>query len=217
MLEYIEYFGIPAGVALVLAGIFFILQLLETKGKVSPEISKIFGYFKQKKKERIALSKLPDFMDKYGIMSDTLADVQVFLKDVKEHYSEDNITKRDGWMKGVNEKFEDLYSRQAERDAMDVLLNEKIDKNNEITLALAIDNKRDYIINFASKAADLSCPVTREQYKRFFKVHKEYEELIAENNATNGEVDVAYRIAVESYEERLKKHAFLEDIRGYEM
>ena len=32
---------------------------------------------------------------------------------------------------------------------------------------------------------------------------------------TNGEVDIAHQIIKESYEQRLRDHAFIEDIRGY--
>lgn len=32
---------------------------------------------------------------------------------------------------------------------------------------------------------------------------------------TNGEIDIAYHIINESYEQRLKLHSFIEDVRGY--
>ena len=148
-------------------------------------------------------------------MNTTMEEVKNLLNNVNQHYSEDNITKRDGWMQGVNSKFEDIYAKQAERDALIISLNEKIDKNNADTLSLLIDNKRNFILEFAEKAADLSRLVTREQYKRFFKVHEEYEKIIADNDLKNGEVDIAHRMTVQSYEERLKKHAFFEDAHGY--
>lgn len=215
MLEYMKYLGIPAGIILVFVGILFVLQFIELNEKALPGIKKITNHFKQKRKEREALTKLPEFIDKYSEMSETVVEVQGFLKDVKSHYSEDNIAKRDGWMNDVNSKIADLYEKQAERDSIDTMLNEKMDKNNEITLALLIDNKRNYIIGFADKAADGKCPLTKEQFNRFFKVHREYEDIIRENRMTNGEVDIAFRIAEESYEERLRNHSFLEDIRGY--
>ena len=148
-------------------------------------------------------------------MCSTMGEIKSLLSDIKVHYNEDNIAKRDGWMQGVNDKFEDIYAKQAERDELIISLNEKIDKNNADTLSLLIDNKRNFILDFAEKAPDLSHVISREQYRRFFKVHEEYEKLIDENNMTNGEVDIAYRMTVESYEERLKKHAFFEDVHGY--
>lgn len=226
MLNYIQYLNLPVKVGIALAGIFFGLQIvgeiLEFKGKVVPEFIKIRKYFARKKKEREALKKMPDLIDDYiktknenCEINTTLAEVKIFLDDVKQHYSEDNIAKRDGWMQGVNNKFEDLYKKQAKRDELVISLNKKIDKNNADTLSLLIDNKRNFILDFAEKASDTSHLLSREQYRRFFKVHEEYEKLIEENEMTNGEVDIAHRMTKESYEERLKHHAFLEDAYGY--
>ena len=226
MLNYIEYLNVPAKVAIGLVGIFFILQIigevLEFKGKVVPEFIKIRKYFSRKKREQDALKKLPDLIDdyiktksEYCEMNTIMEEVKSLLNNVNQHYSEDNITKRDGWIQSVNSKFEDIYTRQSERDGLIISLNEKIDKNNADTLSLLIDNKRNFILEFAEKAADLSRLVTREQYKRFFKVYEEYEKIIKENDMTNGEVDIAHRMTEQSYEERLKKHAFFEDANGY--
>lgn len=226
MVTYINYLNLPSKVALGLVALFFILQIvgeiLEFKGKVVPELMKVRKYFARKKREREAFKKMVDLVEDYAKikqenceMASTLSEVKSFLADVNTHYSEDNIAKRDGWMQGVNEKFEDIYSKQAERDELIISLNKKIDKNNADTLSLLLDNKRNFILDFAEKAQDTSRLMSREQYRRYFKVHKEYENLIKEHSMTNGEVDVANRITVESYEERVKKHAFFEDIHGY--
>ena len=96
-------------------------------------------------------------------------------------------------------------------------LNEKLDKNNADTLSLLIDGKRNTIIDFASKVIDENYPVTREQFNRIFKIYEEYEKIIENNNLTNGEVDIAYRIIKESYENHMKNHTFIENIRGYDI
>ena len=94
-------------------------------------------------------------------------------------------------------------------------LEAKLDKNNEDTLSLLIDSKRNTIINFADLVIDENKPVTREQFHRIFKLYKEYEDIIKKNNMTNGEVDIAIRIIKESYEKHMRHHSFVEDIRGY--
>ena len=223
MHNYIEYFNLPLWLILALMIVFGVMQgigeFLEFKGKVVPEIMKVRKRVARRKREKEAQRKLPDFLDKYEStlqeVVTTLSDTRDLYKDIQSHYSADNIAKRDGWMQGVNMKFDDLYARQEERDARDIQMNEKMDKNNEITLALLIDNKRNYILDFTSKAVDLSYPLTKEQYQRFFNVHKEYEEIIEENNMVNGQVDVAYDVVSKSFEERLKRHAFIEDTHGY--
>jgi hypothetical protein len=226
MLGLIEYLNTPVGVATFLAGVFLIIQiigeLLEFKGKVVPEFIKIRKYFDRKKKEREASRKMVDVADDYAKtkaenseMRSTIGQVKILLEDVKSHYNDDSIEKRNVWMQGVDNKFADIYSKQAERDELIISLNKKIDRNNADTLSLLIDNKRNFILDFAEKATDMNHIVSREQYHRFFKVYEEYENLIEENHMTNGEVSIAHRMTVESYEERLRKHAFFEDIHGY--
>ena len=88
-------------------------------------------------------------------------------------------------------------------------------RNTEDTQAILIDNKRNEIINFAALVIDENRPVTREQFNRVFKLHREYEEIIEKYGLVNGEVDIAIRIIKEAYETHLRNGTFIEDIRGY--
>lgn len=219
MLGYIEYLKMPSTWAWIFAVLFFVLQvigeLLEFKGKIVPEFLKIRKYFARKKKERQALCKMTELLDKHCQMVSTLNEVNRLLGDIDKHYSADNIAMRDGWMKEVNEHIVDSERKRKEQDNLMRELNDKLDKNNADTLSLLIDNKRNMIIAFAEKVIDENAPVTREQFKRIFKLHEEYEEIIEENDLTNGEIDIAYRIITESYEKHMRNHTFIEDVRGY--
>ena len=77
------------------------------------------------------------------------------------------------------------------------------------------DNKREIIIAFAEKVADSSFPVTREQFGRVDRIYQEYERIINERGIKNGEIDVAHKIIEEAYQERLKNHTFIEDVRWH--
>lgn len=202
LIDGIEFLGLPTTMAIVVVGVFFILQiigeLLEFKGKAVPEFIKIRKYFKRKKQERETMHELPKL----------LAEIKKSHEDMMVHYNADNIKMRDEWIKGVNLKLtqnEDWMQEFAK----------KLDKNNQDTLAIRIDNIRNAIINFASIVVDEKNPVTREQFNRIFKQHKEYEDIIEANGIQNGEVDIAYRIITESYETHMRNHSFIEDIRGY--
>lgn len=202
MLNSMEYLGLPTTIIIIVVAVFLVIQcigeLIEFKGKAVPEFFNIRKYFARKKAEREILSSLPD----------TIKEVKKIVDDINRHYSEDNISKRDKWIDGVNKKL----------DANDELirqLSEKIDKNNKDTLSLLIESKRTAIIDFASKVSNTDAPITKEYYNRIFKMYQEYEDIISKNNLTNGEVDIAYRIIVESYEEHLSNHTFIEDIRGW--
>lgn len=112
LIKGIEFLGIPATIAIALVGLFLILQIIgelcELKGKIVPEFLKIRKYFKRKKQEREETTK-------------TLSEVKKLLADVNAHYSEDNITKRDNWISGVN-------ASMKNNDTLIQALDSKIDK-----------------------------------------------------------------------------------------
>ena len=160
MLDYIEYLNIPVKVAFILIIVFFVIQaigeLLELKGRVVPEFVKIRKYFKRKRYEREVIQQVPNI----------LKDVQKCLDEFKEH--------NNNWMASVD-------SRLQQNDNCIKELDKKIDKSSEDVLSLLIDNKRNTIIEFASKVIDDSCLVTKEQFTRIFKVYGEYEQIIKNN------------------------------------
>lgn len=202
MLNYIEYLNVPSQIAIALIAVLFVLQLigefLNFKGKAVPEIMSIRKYFSRKKYERKVIRELPD----------TIQDLKNIVNNIDKHYSADNISMRDKWIDSVNEKLN--MEDELVRD-----LNKKLDEANKDIVSILVDNKRNTIIDFASRVSNSSVLVTKEQFNRVFKIYKEYEDLISNNGLTNGEVDIAYRIIVESYEEHLSNHTFIEDTRGW--
>ena len=104
---------------------------------------------------------------------------------------------------------------QKVNDSLDNDSN-SINELSEYVKELYVDNKRNMIIDFASNVVDSGKHFTREQFNRIFKVYKEYEEFINRHDMTNGEIDVAIRIIKEAYEKRMREHAFIEEMEGYE-
>lgn len=202
MLNYIEYLNVPSQIAIALIAVLFVLQLigefLNFKGKAVPEIMSIRKYFARKKSERKVIRELPN----------TIQDLKNIVNNIDKHYNADNISMRDKWVDTVNNKL--MAEDKLVRD-----LDKKLDEANKDIVSILVDNKRDTIIDFASRVSNHSVLVTKEQFNRVFKLYKEYEDLINKNGLTNGEVDIAYRIIVESYEEHLSNHTFIEDTRGW--
>lgn len=202
MLNYIEYLNVPSQIAIALIAVLFVLQLigefLNFKGKAVPEIMSIRKYFARKKSERKVIRELPN----------TIQDLKNIVNNIDKHYNADNISMRDKWIDSVNNKL--MMEDKLVRD-----LDKKLDEANKDIVSILVDNKRDTIIDFASRVSNSSVLVTKEQFDRVFKLYKEYEDLISKNGLTNGEVDIAYRIIVESYEEHLSNHTFIEDTRGW--
>lgn len=219
MMQYIEYLGLPGWIAVGIVGLFLLSQivgeLLELKGKVVPETLKVRKFFARRRKEKENIHKMAALYPSLQKVPQTLDAVEKLLSDVNAHYSHDNITMRDTWMSDVNRRLETSETvRDETRKCIDSLA-EMLDKNNADTLSLLIDSKRNTIINFADLVIDESKPVTREQFHRIFKLYEEYEDIIQKNEMTNGEVDIAIRIARESYEKHVRNHSFVEDVRGY--
>jgi hypothetical protein len=202
MLNYIEYLNVPSQIAIALIAVLFVLQLigefLNFKGKAVPEIMSIRKYFSRKKLERKVIRELPD----------TIQDLKNIVNNIDKHYNADNISTRDKWIDSVNNKL--MMEDKLVRD-----LDKKLDAANKDIVSILVDNKRDTIIDFASRVSNSNVLVTKEQFNRIFKLYKEYEDLISKNGLTNGEVDIAYRIIVESYEDHLSNHTFIEDTRGW--
>lgn len=202
MLNYIEYLNVPSQIAIALIAVLFVLQLigefLNFKGKAVPEIMSIRKYFSRKKLERKVIRELPD----------TIQDLKNIVNNIDKHYNADNISMRDKWIDSVNNKL--MMEDKLVRD-----LDKKLDEANKDIVSILVDNKRDTIIDFASRVSNSNVLVTKEQFNRVFKLYKEYEDLISKNGLTNGEVDIAYRIIVESYEDHLSNHTFIEDTRGW--
>lgn len=206
MVSLIEYLKIPATVGGVIVGIFLVIQIiggvLDFKGKAVPAVMNIRKHFIRKKQEKKEISE-------------TLRGVKNLLCEVNMHYSADNIAKRDDWMKWVNDRAE-VY------DDSIVAINQKLSEvtealreNTKMTEEMFVQSSRDRIIDFATKVGNSDAPVSREEFNRIFKVYDKYEKFLRERELTNGEIDINYQIIKESYEEHLKKHTFIEDVRGY--
>lgn len=202
VINYLEYLNTPTKIGAVIISAFVIMQiigeLLELMGKVVPEFVKVRKYFNRKNKEKRE-------------MNETLRQVQSLLSDVNQHYSEDNIAKRNEWMQWVNDRAEIYDASVAELTS----LKDTLASNNELTLDLYININRNRIIDFASKIANESVAVSREEFNRIFKTYNDYEAILEKHNKTNGEVDIAISIIKDSYAAHMKNHSFIEDVRGY--
>ena len=201
-MAYLEYLNVPAKIGIAVIILFVVSQIigeiLELMGKVVPEFIKIRKYFTRRKKEKKQINE-------------TMQQVRTLLNDVNEHYSADNITKRNEWMQWVNDRAKVYDASVAELTE----LKEALTANNALTLDLYININRNRIIDFASKIANENVPVSKEEFNRIFKTHSEYEAILEKHNKTNGEVDIAMRIIEESYTNHMKHHSFIEDLRGY--
>lgn len=206
MINYIEYLKLPASIGACIVGGLLIMQIigsiLDFKGKTVPAIMNIRKHFKKKKQEKIEAAE-------------TLKAVKTLLNDVNTHYSADNIAKRDSWMQWVNDRAVTYDAFIKEISDKFVGVTEALKDNTKMTEEMFIQSSRDRIIDFATKVGNKDAMVSREEFNRIFKVYDKYEKFLEEHELTNGEIDINYQIIKESYEEHLRNHTFIEDIRGY--
>lgn len=206
MLDYIEYLKLPTQIAIALVGVVLVLnvvgELLEFKGKVVPEFMKLRKHFRNKKYEKKETAE-------------TLKDVKKLLGEVNAHYSKDNITKRDRWMQWVNDRAQVYDDSIVAINAKLSEVTEALKDNSKITEEMFIQTSRDRIIDFATKVTNDKVIVSREEFNRIFKVYDRYEKFLEERGLTNGEIDIAIHIIREAYEQHMKEHTFLEDVRGF--
>lgn len=203
--EAIVTLGVPGSVAVVIAGIFATLQIIgeviEALGKHAPKLLHV-------------RKVIAEHLDRKRKKQQLLENVSVLLQHVHEHYSADNIAKRDAWMDWVNQRAV-VYDNTivSVTNSLDAL-SDALEKNTKTTEELFIESSRDRIIDFASKVANPMSYASREEFHRIFKVYDKYERFLAERGLTNGEVEVSYETIQEAYRARLASRNFIEDIRA---
>ena len=141
----LEFLGTAMPVAGVIVGVLLIMhivvKILEFKGKIVPEFVKAIAFCSKKKKEKQE-------------MFQTLQEVKQLLSDVNQHYSEDNITKRNKWMQGVDNRAITCGSQMTEmKDAL-LQVTQALNTNTRMTEEMFVQNSRDRIIDFATKVGD---------------------------------------------------------------
>lgn len=202
LLKGIEFLGIPATIAVILVGLYLIINIigciLDFKGKVVPEIINFRRYFRRKKEKKEKQEKL-------------LERLAEKLDSFESHYNPDNIAKRNNWMQWVNDRAE-VYDASVKELTT---FKEALEVTKELTLDLYINVNRNRIIDFAGKVVNGNSAVSREEFNRIFKIYDEYEAILEKYGKTNGEVEISIRIIREAYEAHMRNHTFIEDSRGY--
>lgn len=202
LLKGIEFLGIPATIAVILVGLYLIINIigciLDFKGKVVPEIINFRRYLRRKKEEKEKQAKL-------------LERLAAKLESFEGHYSPEKIAQRNEWMDWVNKRAE-VYDASVKELTK---FKESLEVTKELTLDLYININRNRIIDFANQVVNEDVPVSREAFNRVFKIYSDYETILEKYGKTNGEVEVSIRIIRDAYETHMRNHTFIEDSRGY--
>ena len=195
--------GIGGTVATVFIVLFLLLNVIGeicTKmDKIVPSFMKVISSIKKKRKEK---------QEKIKDQEDTLKAVKELLGEVNKHYSQDNITKRDEWMKNVNDTVTWVHTKADTYDSDIRQLREEFAGNRKIAEQLYVQNCRTIILNFAENLAKPDYRASRDSFKRAFKVYDEYEEFLREHSMENGEIEDAMFIIHEKHQQYLRENLF---------
>lgn len=201
-IKALEFLGVPMIVVACILALLFLLNVIgsifDFYGKVWPKIINFRRRRREKKEEK----------EKQARLLERLAEK---LESFENHYNPDNIAKRNEWMQWVNDRA-DKYDEAVQQIGE---LTKVLIKNTEMTEEMFIQDSRTIILSFAERIGNPDTIVSREECRRVFKVYDKYEQFLEEHEKTNGEVDIAIKVIQEGYEDRLKTHSFLEDLRGY--
>ena len=133
IIDAIEYLGIPVSIAFALIAIYLFTQIvgeiIELFGKAVPEFFKIRKFFARKKEEKQAKKT-----------ANTLKEVKQLLNDVNTHYNKDNITKRNDWMKGVDERAVTCKSQMEDLKEALLQVSQSLNMNTKMTEDMFVEN-----------------------------------------------------------------------------
>lgn len=204
IIEIANKIGLPTAVIICISVLYIITgvvgSILDVKGKVAPEIINWRRYRRRKREEK----------ERQKIL---LENVLASLDEMKCHYSPEKIAERDAWITCVNENMSWVHKRADEYDASIEKIVSALDANTKMTEDMFVESSRDRIIDFAEKASNYDCILSREQFRRIDRVYNDYETFLEDRGRQNGEVDTAYELIQDGYKHRLKCHAFVEDMR----
>lgn len=178
IIKAIEFLGIPATIAIVLVGLFLILQVIgefcELKGKIVPEFLKIRKYFKRKKQEKEDTKQM-------------IQDCKQALLEFNSHYNPDSIAKRNDWMHGVDDSVKNNDELIHKLDGkMDKLLetNENLTTQLEQVKSNVLENEADRL---RSELFDCGNRCRRrirlhpEEMEHIRAVYQKYSEVLHQN------------------------------------
>lgn len=248
-MKALEGWGIPLTVVVGLAFIYIISVVVGTIcdacGKSTPLIINIRKWNKKRKEEK--KKKKPSSEDMYQLLLEVKtqiknkpeaekssekesceksSEIKEFLEEIKKHYNQDNISKRDKWMLDVNSTMNWCKERakiydSSVKDLHDLMAivktqQDALNMNNKMTSELYKQACRSEILEFMhrivnARKADKPLILSREQFRKVRKTYDAYEEFLQKYGGTNGEVDDAMVVIRKAERGEYSYVEFLED------
>lgn len=174
LLKGIEYLGIPMTFAIVLVGLFVVLQIIgeivEVSGKVVPEFFKVRKYFSRKKTEKEEMKQM-------------IKECRQIISDFNSHYDDDNISKRNKWMNGVDKSVQDIQKLDSKIDKLldaNEKLKTKLDKVESNVLENEADRLRSELFDCGNRCRR-NIRLHPEEMDHIREVYDKYSRVLKQN------------------------------------
>lgn len=135
-------------------------------------------------------------------MANTLISMKQFIADYSGYYTEENIEKRNKWMRWVDGKAEEYNSTLDNINKRLESLDTKLEKTTVLSEKTRLDQQRQAILDFAARVNNPQYEYSKEHYRKIFRTIDEYENYIETNGLINGEIDHAIGVIQEAYEQK---------------
>ena len=196
MVELFERLGVPGTVISVIAFVLLVAGAIKEFATSFSTFKKVFNWIKGIKE------KLKKKKTKRKKLEKTIASVEALLADINQHYSKDNISKRDEWINWVNGRAETYNSTLENINERLGSLDEKLEKTTNLAEKTRLDQQRQSILDFAARVNNPQYDYSKEHFRKVFKTIDEYEAYIEANNLINGEIDHAIGVIEKAYAEK---------------
>lgn len=199
--EFFAILGIGGSSAFIACILFLVMQIIgeicEKFGKIVPEFVKVRKFFKRKKLEKAQKDQL-------------LVDTKKALDEFNKHYSTDNINQRNEWITSVNNDRTWMHERADVYDQSIKDLKDDFKATKKTLEYLYIQNCRTTILDFSTRVCKPDYLTTKDEFRRIFKVHEDYEKFLKSIGEKNGEINDAMEVIHAEYRECLRENKFLE-------
>lgn len=196
MEQLLQEFGAPAIIVSIVTTILLVIAAIREVQNSFATIKKLANWIKGIK-EKFAKKKA-----KRKKLEKTIASVETLLADINQHYSKDNISKRDEWINWVNGQADTYNSTLENINERLGSLDKKLEKTTNLAEKTRLDQQRQSILDFAARVNNPQYDYSKEHFRKVFKTIEEYEAYIEANNLINGEIDHAIEVIEKAYAEK---------------
>lgn len=198
MVELFERLGVPGTVISVIAFVLLVAGAIKEFTNSFSTFKKVFNWIKGIKK------RIKEKKEAREKLQQSLLEAQKIITDFSVHYSEDNISQRDQWIKWVNDKADTYNEAIVTFSNQMTEFGKQLEKTQKLSEETSLNQKRLSVLEFAVRVNNPQYDYSKEYFLKMKKIIEEYEEYVKENNIVNGEIDQAIKVIEKAYEEKEK-------------